>query len=268
MQLPVTSSVEPRWPSGAQQCYRDVLKAFNSEHIPYAVGGAFAMHKHTSIWRETKDLDLMLVADIVPRALEAARRAGFEAYIEDPVWLAKVRRGDYFVDLITGVGNAALIVDQSWIDRAVPDKILDFPCRILGAEELLAAKVFVARRERFDGSDVAHLIRYLGRQLDWDRLLALLSGHWSVLFWSLAFFAYVYPSRTDLVPERIWNELTRHFEQSVKHPRKGAPFRGSLIDPNMFAIDVDERGERNLYQENCEQHPHLLSQAGSAGSEE
>ena len=210
----------------------------------------------------------MLDAGAVPRALKAARRIGFETYIEDPVWLAKARRGDYFVDLITGIGNATLVVNHSWIERAIPDAILGVPCKILAAEELIAAKVFVARRERFDGSDVVHLICSCGGQLDWDRLLDLLHGHWGVLFWSLALFAYVYPSQTDLVPDPVWNELIRSFDQSVRHPKKDDPFRGSLIDPNMFAIDVDERGERDLYRENCEKHPHLLRMEEPVGSKE
>lgn len=200
----------------------------------------------------------MLAASHVPRALQAARRAGFEVSIEDPVWLAKARRGEYFVDLITGIGNAALIIDECWIERAIIGTILETPCRILGAEELIAAKVFVARRERFDGSDVVHLVRSCAKRLDWDRLLQLLEGHWGMLFWSLALFAYVYPADAELVPENVWNELTRCFEKSVKYPKREAPFRGSLIDPNMFAIDVNERGEHNLYRENCEKHPHLL----------
>jgi len=265
--LPVTSSTEPAWAVEARSCYRDVVAALHEGQVECAVGGAFAIHKHTGIWRTTKDLDLLLEARSVPNALDQLRHAGFETCIEDPVWLAKAFRGDYFVDLITGLGNASLRVDASWIERSSREEILGVPCRILAPEEMIASKVFVARRERFDGSDVVHLIRACGERLDWARLLHILDRHWQLLLWSLSLFAYVYPGRTELVPERIWTELMNRFTESVKHPQRDAAFRGSLIDPLMFAIDVNEWGERNLYREYCENHPDLLVQGAEDCSE-
>lgn len=234
------------------------MQAMHEAHIPCAVGGAFALHKHTGIWRTTKDLDLLLEADAVPAALTELRKVGFVTSIHDPVWLAKATRGDYFVDLITGMGNAALLVDAEWIRRSIPDRILGVPCRVLAAEEMIASKVFVARRERFDGSDVAHLVRACGRTLNWTRLLELLDPHWEILYWSLVLFAYIYPAETDRVPLRIWRELTERFAEQATHPNKSAPFRGSLVDPLMFAIDVQEWGERDLYRELCDRHPNPL----------
>lgn len=256
--LPVTSSTEPAWAFEARTCYRDVIQALREAGIPSAVGGAFAFHRHTGIWRATKDLDLILVPASVAPALDRLQRAGFATSIADPVWLAKAIRGDYFVDLITGVGNASLRVDPGWLERAIPDEILGVPCRILGAEELLASKLFVARRERFDGADVVHLLRACAHRLDWDRVLHLLSTHWELLLWALVLFAYVYPARTALIPERLWNDLTARFNDRIVHPHADAPSRGTLIDPLMFAIDVNEWGERDLYREFCEAHPARL----------
>lgn len=258
--LPVTSSTEPDWPAGAQECYRDVLETLHAADIPYAVGGAFAMHEHTGVWRWTKDLDVMLVAENIPRALRALNAAGFDTHIADPVWLAKAERGEHFVDLITGLGNAGLAVDETWIERATSSEVLGVPCKVLGPEEMMASKIFVSRRERFDGAEVVHLIRLCGHKLDWRRLLDLLNGHWELLLWALVFFAYVYPARTGLVPEDIWNDLLASFGEKVRNPNPDEPFRGSLIDPLMFAIDVDEWHERNLYHEFCEQRACLLDE--------
>jgi len=44
--------------------------------------------------------------------------------------------------------------------------------RVLAAEELIASKLFIARRERFDGADVAHVIYRTQGTLDWQRVLA------------------------------------------------------------------------------------------------
>jgi hypothetical protein len=265
--LPVTSSTEPAWATDARSCYCDVVAALHDADVPCAVGGAFAIHKHTGVWRATKDLDLLLESRSVPAALDVLRRAGFHTCIEDPVWLAKASRGPYFVDLISGLGNASLRVESSWIERAAHEEILGVPTRILAAEEMIASKVFVARRERFDGSDVVHLVRACGDRIDWMRLLQLLDHHWQLLLWSLTLFAYIYPGRSELVPERIWTELMNRFAETIRHPRRDAAFRGSLIDPLMFAIDVNEWGERNIYREYCETHPELLVQGAEECSE-
>ena len=267
--LPVTSSEEPSWPREAEGCYRDAIQALLEPQpsLPFVIGGAFAIHHHTGIWRTTKDLDFFLEPRFVPDAFSRLRPAGFATFIQDPVWLAKAQRGEYFVDLITGVGSACLFVDSAWIDRALPETVLGIPCRILGVEECLATKCFVAFRERFDGADVVHLIRACGRRLDWDRLFFLMDGHWELLYWPLVLFAYVYPAHTDAVPGDIWNNLARRFAQRVHLPDRDAPFRGSLIDPRMFAIDANEWGERNLYQEYCDRHPFLLREDDATGGE-
>lgn len=213
------------------------------------------MHTFTGIWRTTKDLDLLLTANVLPQALDQLKAKGYETYVKDPVWLAKAKRGDYFVDLITGIGNASLGVTPRWIERSVPENVLGLPCRVLGAEELIVSKIFVAYRERFDGADVVHLIRARGKTLDWTRLLELVGSHWELLYWSLVLFAYVYPAHTDDVPSHVWDDLTSRFVHRIRNPNRNAPFRGTLIDPRMFAIDVKEWGERNLYKEYCETHP-------------
>src|SRR5579875_1432540 len=116
--LPVSSSTPPDFLPEALDCYRGAVACLQQSNIPFAVAGAFALHQHTGIWRTTKDLDIFLEAGVVPDAMAALERSGFRTSIKDPVWLAKAFCGDYFVDLITALGNAALIVDHSWIARA------------------------------------------------------------------------------------------------------------------------------------------------------
>ncbi|HKF47061.1 MAG TPA: nucleotidyltransferase [Terracidiphilus sp.] len=266
--LPVTSSEEPAFSSSAEECYRDALRALLDSGVQFVIGGAFAIHRHTGIWRTTKDLDFFLEARSIQAAFRSLERVGFTTEVEDPVWLAKARRDDVFVDLITGVGSASMPVDASWIESGLPEEVLGVPCRVLGPEECIASKCFVAFRERFDGADVAHLIKACGRSLDWTRLLAMMDGYWELLYWSLVLFAYVYPARTDVVPADVWAELARRFNERVRQPDRNAPFRGSLVDPRMFAIDVEEWGERDLYREYCENHPCPIEQEGSLESEE
>jgi len=256
--LPVTSSTEPACAAEAFACYQDAIQTLRRADIPFAVCGGLAFHSHTGIWRTTKDLDLVLVPEAVPPALELLRDEGFNTCIEDPIWLAKARRGEYFVDLIAGVGNATLAVEPSWIERAIEDEILGIPCKVLGVEEMIASKLFVTRRERFDGADIAHMVQSCGGELDWERLLKSVGPYWEMLYWSLVLFAFIYPAHVKLVPESLWLDLTWRFAEHVIKSTSGEPFRGSLVDPKMFAIDVNEWGERDLYRELSASYPHLL----------
>jgi hypothetical protein len=220
----------------------------NRAHIPYVVSGAFALQQHTGIWRNTKDLDLFLPADVVPQALEHLKEQGFETEIRDPVWLAKAHRDGFFVDLITGMSNAIITVDQSWIERGSPAEVLGVPTRVLAAEELIASKLFVNFRERFDGADVVHIIFGSRGKLDWQRLLQLVGEHWEILLWELVLFHYVYPAKAHYVPREVWNDLLSRLRKELERPNGSAPFRGSLLDEKMFAIDVHEWGMQDLLQ--------------------
>lgn len=239
-QPPRTSSLPADVPEEQAHLFSDVLEALDRRPVPYAVSGAFALRQHTGICRETKDLDLFVTAANCPAALECLRQEGLECEVIDPVWLAKAKRGEYFVDLITGMSNGLIVVEDSWIERAHPAVVYGVTTRVLAPEELVASKIFVARRERFDGADIAHVIYGTHDQFDWRREMELVGKHWEMLFWSLVLFRYVYPGQSHFVPSEIWCELVRRFKLEIQNPDRAAKFRGSLVDDNMFAIDVNE----------------------------
>jgi len=246
---PVTTSVPPEIPAEQEALFREVLSVLEKAGLPYAISGAFALQLHTGIFRFTKDLDIFLTAENASRALAELAQHGFSCEVTDPVWLAKAFRDDFFVDLISGMSNAALVVEDSWIKRAHPTVVYGVPSRILAPEELLASKLFVTRRERFDGADIAHVIYGTQGKMDWDRVLELIGEHWEILFWALVLFHYVYPSKTHYVPRSLWKELVTRFTSAISEASPGAQFRGSLVDENMFAIDVKEWGLANVLEE-------------------
>jgi len=247
--LPVSTAVKPTLPPEQKAFFREVLELMNAEGMPYVVSGAFALQEHTGIFRDTKDLDLFCTAATATRALAILKRHGFEVEVTDPVWLGKAWRGEFFVDFITGMSNGVIIVDDSWIARAVPEKVLGVPARVLAPEELIASKVFVNFRERFDGADIVHVIFGTKGDLDWQRILLLLDGHTELLFWHLVLFHYVYPRHAHYVPHAIWDELIENFTRDLSEPDPRARFRGSLLDERMFAIDVAEWGLPDLLKE-------------------
>ncbi len=248
--LPETSSFLTEIPEPQRVLFQQVLALFTAEKIPYAVSGAFALREHTGICRDTKDLDLFMTADTAPRALENLREQGFECEVCDPVWLFKAYRDDFFVDLITGMSNAAFVVESSWIERSKPAVVHGVQTRVLAPEELLVSKLFVTRRERFDGADIAHVIYGTQGNLDWQRVLNLVGENWEMLLWALVLYRYCYPAQTSYVPQSLWHTLLGRFHEVLCRPDPAARFRGSLVDPKMFAIDVNEWGLDDLLAEN------------------
>ncbi|HET9696126.1 MAG TPA: nucleotidyltransferase [Terriglobales bacterium] len=247
--LPISSSKPPEFAPEQQQLFREVLELLNENDVPFVISGAFALREHTGICRDTKDLDVFLPAQEVGRAMEALQRDGFECEVADPVWLAKAHRGDFFVDLITGMSTGTIVVDQSWIDRGTQSEMFGVPVKVLAPEELIASKLLVTRRERFDGADICHVIYGTKGKLNWDRLLQLSDGHWQVLFWSMVLYQYCYPGQTDYIPRQVWDDMIARFQKEVHDFDPQAPFRGSLIDPRMFNIDVAEWGMADLHEE-------------------
>jgi len=248
-----TSSTPVELPNEQEALFREVLTLFEKARRPYAVAGAFALRQHTGIYRFTKDLDIFLSPQTASEALACLEKHGFQCEICDPVWLAKVHRDDYFIDLITGMSNAVIAVDDSWTERAYPARVCGVDSKVLAPEELIASKLFVTRRERFDGADIAHIIFGTQGQLDWSRILQLAGEHWELVLWSLVLFRYVYPAYTDYVPKPVWRDLLSRFLKGVESLDPAAKFRGSLIDDAMFAIDVEEWGLENILEEKREQ---------------
>src|SRR5689334_13617231 len=99
--LPVSSSQPPVFSQDQESLFREVIQLLEQKRVPFVISGAFALHEHTGIWRDTKDLDLFLPTPEVTRALKVLEEDGFATEILDPVWLAKAKRGDFFVDMIT-----------------------------------------------------------------------------------------------------------------------------------------------------------------------
>jgi len=189
-----------------------------------------------------------VTADTATQALCTLQEAGFELEVSDPVWLAKVHQGENFVDLITGMSNGVITVDNRWIERAQRAEVCGVDSQVLAPEEMIASKLFVTRRERFDGADIAHIIHGTHGKLDWERVLQLAGEHWEVVLWALLLFRYVYPEQQNYVPQSVWRNLIDRFE-NVLQSGAGSEFRGSLIDDVMFSIDVEEWGLPNLMKE-------------------
>lgn len=214
--------------------------------IPALVGGAYAMFHYTGLNRHTKDLDLFVLRRDESAARRALLAAGYRTELTDPVWLAKALWGDIFVDIIFSSGNGLAEVDEEWFEHSIEGVALGMPVRIVPPEEMIWSKAFVQERERWDGADVAHLVRTSGRTMDWDRLMRRFDGHWQVLLAHLALFSYSYPADRDHVPAWVWKELLeRAGDQRPSLNEGGKVCRGTLLSRKQYDIDVGLWGYRD-----------------------
>src|SRR4051812_42056319 len=131
-------------------------------------------------------------------------------------------------------------VDEAWFQHARPALLHGVPVGLVAPEELLWTKMFVMERERYDGADVAHLLRDLGPILDWQRLEARFGTHWRVLLGHLVMFGYVFPSERRRVPDALMDRLLRRLrEESSAEPPPERICRGTLLSRQQYLSDLD-----------------------------
>jgi len=206
--------------------------------IPFLVGGAFALHAYTGVVRDTKDFDLMVRPEDVRQVVEVFGRQGWEAEVTFAHWLAKVRRGEVFIDIIFSSGNGLCRVDEAWFEHGQPAAVFGVEVKLCPPEEMIWQKCYIMERERFDGADVAHMVRSLGMQLDWPRLVARFGPDWKVLFAHLVIFSFIYPSKTDLLPVGLMQEFVRKFLLSLGEEGEGRVCNGTFLSRSQYLPDV------------------------------
>jgi hypothetical protein len=236
------TEVEPK----TRAFYCETLRTLNESGVEYLVGGAFALAPYTGIVRNTKDFDIFIRRGDCERVLAYLAARGYRTEVTFPHWLAKAYCADGsgdFIDIIYGSGNGVAVVDDLWFEHATESEVLGCPARLCPPEEMIWSKSFVQERERFDGADIAHLLRASGDRLDWPRLLARFGPHWRVLLGHLVFYGFAYPGERGRVPAWVLEELTaRLLEEARRAPEDGRVCRGTLVSREQYLIDIDAWG--------------------------
>lgn len=229
--------------SSKDSFYRLVIEELNALDIPYLVGGGHALEIYSALGRATKDLDLCArPADVKSIFAKLAAR-GYKTELSFPHWLGKIFCARHFIDVIFSSGNGICAVDDGWFEHAVAGEFLGLPVRFCPPEEMIWAKSFVMERERYDGADVAHLLRACAARTDWHRLLARFGPHWRVLLSHLVLFGFIYPSETSLIPSWVMDELVdRVRDDAVQPPSAAQLCRGTLLSRSQYRGDVEMWG--------------------------
>ncbi|WP_280154965.1 nucleotidyltransferase [Piscinibacter sp. XHJ-5] len=223
--------------------YREVMQTLNDAGLPFLIGGAFAFACFTGIQRNTKDLDFFIRQAEHAKIDDVLRQAGYRTELAYPHWLAKVYRGDAFIDLIFNSGNGISPVDDEWFEHAAQCEVLGVNVRIAPAEETLWTKAFIMERERYDGADVAHLLRMRGHRLDWPRMLRRFGPHWRVLLSHLVLFGFIYPGEREIVPTWLSDLLIERLQQESRQPPSQARLcAGTLLSREQYLDDIEQQG--------------------------
>ena len=223
--------------------YRRVLQTLDGAGVPVLVGGAYALAIYTGIERRTKDFDLFLRRSDYERAAQVLAATGCVTELRFPHWLGKARAGASCVDLIFNSGNGLTRVDDAWFEHAVDAEILGVPAQIVPVEEMIWSKAFVMERERYDGADVAHLLRACARSLDWSRLLDRVGPNWRVLLSHLVLFGFIYPGERAQIPASVMDQLLDRLREETDGPvRSAALCRGTLVSREQYLHDVQREG--------------------------
>ena len=220
---------------------RELLHAFFERTQSFFLTGGGALIEFYLHHRDTKDLDLFVRRADWPKAADALNACGFETELTFPHWLGKAfggRSREFFVDLIFSGGNGVAEVDDEWFAHALRGEALGFPVRMMPVEEMIWSKAFVMERERFDGADVAHLIRARQDELNWPRLLQRFGEHWRVFLAHLILFTYIYP--TDRAPQQAIDELLNRLNTEPSADPELRICRGTLLSRAQYLVDVEK----------------------------
>ena len=226
--------------------YRHAVRILNGAGGRFLVGGAYALAHYTGITRHTKDFDLFVRQEDCERTLELLRSAGCETELTFPHWLGKAYRGDDFCDVIFSSGNGVCRVDEGWFEHAEDVEILGERVKVIPVEEMIWSKGFVVERERYDGADIAHLLRAHAARLDWPRLLERYGPHWRVLFSHLLLFGFVYPGEQGKIPGWVMETLAGHLRDELRQPPADDKLcGGTLLSRTQYLKDIGEWGYRD-----------------------
>ncbi len=230
-------------PADADAFYTDSLRILHGSKIPFLVAGTFAVNCYTGINRPTKDIDIFCKPGDFPRILLYFKDRGYDTEIEDERWIAKVRRGECFFDVIFASAVAVITVTDDWFQESHPAEFYGVPVQLCPPTEMIWSKALLQLRHRYDGADVAHLILRQSERIDWRRLLNRMEQYWEVLLMHVLNFRFIYPSERENVPRWLYDELLLRAREHAELPLPQVKVcRGRLFSPADYRVDVAEWG--------------------------
>ena len=156
-----------RPPPAAEAFYSEVLQLMAKSEIPFLLSGTYALASYTGIDRPTKDVDVFAKAGDALKLLHYFKEHGFDVEIVDDRWLARVTRGELFVDIIYNMPTVTTHVTDEWFENAPEAEWFGAKVRLVPPTQFIWSKIFVQDHHRYDGADVAHMMLKCHDAIDW-----------------------------------------------------------------------------------------------------
>jgi hypothetical protein len=230
-------------PPDAVDFYVESLKLLKESEVPFLLSGTYALSCYTGLTRPTKDLDVFCKASDAPRILAFFKEKGFEIEVEDDRWIGKVWKDKNFFDVIWNISSASIPVNDDWFAEEYEVEVYGTLVRITPPTEFILSKLFIQTRYRYDGADVVHTILKKAEEIDWRRLLTAMELYWEVLLIHVLNFRFIYPTKRDLIPRWLYDELIDRLTAQAELPPAGIDIcRGRLVSPRDYIDDISEWG--------------------------
>lgn len=227
----------------AEAFYCEVLQLMAKSDIPFLVSGTYALASYTGIDRPTKDVDVFAKAGDALKMLNYFKEHDHTVEMVDERWLARVTRGQLFVDIIFNMPTVTTPITDEWFTHAPKAELFGASVRLVPPTQFIWSKIFVQDHHRYDAADVAHMILKCHKQVDWHRLLSRMELYWEVLLMAVLNFRFVYPSERQCIPKWLVEELLdRLGKQLQMEPPGKRVCRGRIFSPRDYSIDVDQWG--------------------------
>lgn len=237
--------------------YAESLRLLCETGHPFLLSGTFALSCYTGINRPTKDVDVFAKPSDALKILAWLRERERAVEMVDERWLARITRGELFMDLIFSMPTSGTAVGDDWFRAAPKAEVYGSVVHLVPPTEFIVSKIFVQDRYRYDGADVAHVILKKHEEIDWRRLLDHLELYWEVLLMALLNFRFVYPSERDLLPKWLIDELLERLAAQRSMPGPGVRVcRGRIFSPRDYEIDVAEWGFSEAFGNLEERYEH------------
>lgn len=138
--------------------------ALRDADIPFALGGGFASWSWGGSASD-HDVDLLIRAEDVERALAAVEGCGMRTERPPEGWLVKAHDGDVLVDLI--YSPAGMDVDDELLGRSEVRSVDGMPMPVLHPDDLFTSKLLALTEHSLDFEGLLEAARSLREQVDW-----------------------------------------------------------------------------------------------------
>lgn len=151
-------------PSELLESMKKVATVLQSAGVRYALAGSAAVYARGGP-AGGHDVDFVLHADDVMKALAAAAEAGLRTERPPEGWLVKVYDDENLIDLIFRFYDK--VVDDAMLGRSESMSVAAVEMPVLDASDLVVAKLLSLSAHNCDFAPPLLMVRVLREQIDW-----------------------------------------------------------------------------------------------------